>query len=80
MTLKHKVIQDFQFVTSDKKIIVLKSNSILENYTYLAKGSNEVIKIDKEVSWSTNISMGSDATVHSEYYDGANNPARAGGL
>jgi len=49
MTLKHKVIQDFQFVTSDKKIIVLKSNSILENYTYLAKGSNEVIKIDKEI-------------------------------
>ena len=45
MTLKHKVIQDFQFVTSDKKIIVLKSNSILENYTYLAKGSNEVIKM-----------------------------------
>lgn len=48
MTLKHKVIQDYQFVSSDKKIIVLKTNTILENYVYSPKGGDS-IKIDKDI-------------------------------
>ena len=47
MSIKHKVIQDFQFVTSDKKIIVLKANSVLENYTYIGKGSSDTLKLEK---------------------------------
>lgn len=49
MTIKHKVIQDYQFVTDDKKIIVLKTNTILENYVYTPKGSQDSIVIDKEI-------------------------------
>lgn len=49
MNIKHRVMQDYQFVTSDKKIVVLKANTILENYTYRTKGSNDSIKIDKDI-------------------------------
>ena len=62
----------YQFITTYTAVLVGTEGGTVDCL--------QVIKIDKEVSWSTNISMGSDATVHSEYYDGANNPARAGGL
>jgi hypothetical protein len=46
--MKHKVIQDYQFVTTDKKIIILKSGITLENYTYSIKGKDS-IHIDKDI-------------------------------
>ena len=54
MSIKHKVIQDFQFISSDKKIIVLKANTILENYTYNPKGSGEPLKLEKELIENNN--------------------------
>lgn len=47
MTIKHKVIQNFQFVSSDKKIFVLKVGTILEEYKYKIK--NETIDIEKDI-------------------------------
>lgn len=47
MTLKHKVIREFQFVSNDKKIFILKIGTILEEYNYKVK--NEVISIDKDI-------------------------------
>ena len=34
MNIKHRVVTDYQFITSDKKIVVLKTGTILENHTY----------------------------------------------
>ena len=45
--IKHKVILDFQFVTNDKKIFVLKTGTILEDYKYRVK--NDSINIDKDI-------------------------------
>lgn len=47
MTKKHKVIQDFQFISTDKRIFVLKTGTILEDYVYKTKDSD--IKIDEEI-------------------------------
>lgn len=47
MKLKHKVIKEFQFLTDDKKILILKVNSILEEYVYAQK--DEKILIDKDI-------------------------------
>jgi len=47
MTIKHKVVQDFQFISSDKKIFILKSGTILEEYKYKVK--NETINIDRDI-------------------------------
>jgi uncharacterized protein (DUF3084 family) len=47
MKIKHKLLQDFQFVSSDKKIFVLKSGTILEEYNHKLK--NEVIPIDRDI-------------------------------
>ena len=46
--MKHNVIQDYQFVTTDKKIVILKSGVTLENYTYSIKGKDS-IHIDKDI-------------------------------
>ena len=46
--MKHKVIQDFQLTTDDKKIIVLKSGTVLVDYTYSTK-NKESLTIDKEI-------------------------------
>lgn len=46
MNIRHKVLKDYQLTTSDKKIIILKSGSILEDYKYGTK--NDFIKVDKE--------------------------------
>jgi hypothetical protein len=37
MTIKHRVLKDFQLLTDDKKIIILKSKTILEDYKYTNK-------------------------------------------
>lgn len=47
MVLKHKVIKEFQYLSPDKKIFILKIGTILENYTYKCK--SEIIPIDKEI-------------------------------
>jgi uncharacterized protein (DUF3084 family) len=47
MVIKHKVIKDFQYLSTDKKIFVLKSGTILENYKYSI--NNETIDIDKDI-------------------------------
>ncbi len=47
MKIKHKLLSDFQYVDSEKKIITLKKGSILEEYLYKTKTEN--IFIDKEI-------------------------------
>ena len=46
MKLKHKVIKEFQFLTNDKKIIILKINTVLEEYVYTQKDESIVIDPD----------------------------------
>ena len=47
MKLKHKLIKEFQYLGEDKKIIVLKVGTILEEYVYKLK--SELIPIDKDI-------------------------------
>lgn len=47
MKAKHKLISEFQYVSPDKKIFILKSGTILEEYNYKVK--NEVIPIDRDI-------------------------------
>lgn len=47
MKLKHKLIKEFQYLGDDKKIIVLKVGTILEEYIYKLK--LELIPIDKDI-------------------------------
>ncbi len=44
---KHKVIKEFQFLSPDKKIFILKIGTVLEEYIYRVK--NESIPIDKDI-------------------------------
>ena len=47
MKIKHKVVKEFQYLSPDKKIFVLKPGTVLEEYNYKVK--SEVIPIDKEI-------------------------------
>jgi uncharacterized protein (DUF3084 family) len=47
MKLKHKVIKEFQYLSPDKKIFILKVGAILEEYIYKVK--TELIPIDKAI-------------------------------
>lgn len=47
MKIKHKLILDFQFTSSDKKIFILKTGTTLEDYKHKVK--NETIDIDKDI-------------------------------
>ena len=47
MAIKHRVLKDFQLVTEDKKIIILKSKTILEDYKYTNK--KESAYVSKEI-------------------------------
>lgn len=47
MKIKHKLLADYQYVSEDKKIFLIKSGSILEDYVHSLKG--EKIKIDREL-------------------------------
>lgn len=47
MTIKYKVLKDFQLIAEDKKIIIIKAKTIIENYTF--KNKNEVVKVPVEV-------------------------------
>lgn len=44
---KHKLIKDFQLITDDKKIIILKSGTMIIDYYYKTKDSS--IKIDEAI-------------------------------
>jgi hypothetical protein len=47
MTVKYKVLKDFQLITEDKKIIVLKAKTIIENFTF--KNKNETVRVPSDV-------------------------------
>lgn len=47
MVTKHKLLTDYQFTSSDKKIFVLKTGTILQDYKYKVK--NETIDIDRDI-------------------------------
>lgn len=47
MKAKHKLLNDFQYISPDKKIFILKAGTILEEYNHKIK--NEIIPIDKEI-------------------------------
>ena len=47
MKIKHKLLADYQYITPDKKIFLIKSGTIIEEYTYKLKG--EFIPVDKEI-------------------------------
>lgn len=47
MKIKHKLLNDFQYISPDKKIFVLKSGTILEEYNHKVK--SEIIPIDREI-------------------------------
>ena len=47
MKIKHKLLSDYQYLTPDKKIILIKAGVILEGYNYKIK--TDIIPIDKEI-------------------------------
>jgi hypothetical protein len=47
MKIKHKVIKEFQYLSPDKKIFILKLGTILEEYIYKVK--TDLIPIDKAI-------------------------------
>ena len=47
MKIKHKVIKEFQYLSPEKKIFILKTGTILEEYNYKVK--SEIIQIDKDI-------------------------------
>ena len=47
MKIKHKLLSDYQYITPDKKIFLIKSGTIIEEYQYKLKGEN--IPIDKDI-------------------------------
>lgn len=47
MIIRHKISKDFQLLTSDKKIVILKAGSLLENYKYTTK--NDQVKVDRDI-------------------------------
>ena len=47
MKIKHKVVKEFQYLSPDKKIFILKIGTILEEYNYKVKA--DIIPIDKDI-------------------------------
>ncbi len=47
MKIKHKLLSDYQYVSPDKKIFLIKSGTIIEEYFYKLK--SESIALDKEI-------------------------------
>ena len=47
MKIKHKVVKEFQYLSPEKKIFILKAGTILEEYNYKVK--SETIPIDKDI-------------------------------
>lgn len=47
MKTKHKLIKEFQYISLDKKIFILKVGTILQEYNYIVK--SEIIPIDRDI-------------------------------
>lgn len=47
MKIKHKVVKEFQYLSPDKKIFILKVGTILEEYNYKVK--TEIVPIDRDI-------------------------------
>ena len=47
MKIKHKLISDYQYLSADKKIFLIKSGTIIENYIYRVK--SESICIERQI-------------------------------
>lgn len=47
MKIKHKLLSDFQYISPDKKIFIIKAGTVLESYNYKLK--SDIIPIDKEI-------------------------------
>jgi len=47
MKIKHKLLSDYQYTSPDKKIFLIKSGTIIDEYVYKIKG--ESIQIDREI-------------------------------
>jgi hypothetical protein len=47
MAIKHKVLKDFQLLTDDKKILILKAKTLLEDYKF--KNKSEIVTVPAEV-------------------------------
>lgn len=47
MKIKHKLLNDFQYVDSEKKIFTLKKGTVLEGYNYKTK--TEQVLLDKDI-------------------------------
>ena len=46
MTIKHKVLKDFQLITDDKKILILKAKTIIEDYKFKNKSETVSVPVD----------------------------------
>ena len=46
MTIKHKVLKDFQLLTDDKKILILKAKTIIEDYKFNNKSETVTVPLD----------------------------------
>ena len=47
MPIKHKVLKDFQLLTDDKKILILKAKTLLEDYKF--KNKSEIVTVPVEI-------------------------------
>lgn len=47
MKIKHKLLIDYQYTSLDKKIFLIKSGTIIDDYVYNLKG--ESLKLDREI-------------------------------
>jgi len=46
MAIKHKVLKDFQLLTDDKKILILKAKTIIEDYKFKNKSETVSVPVD----------------------------------
>lgn len=46
MTIKHKVLKDFQLITDDKKILILKAKTVIEDYKFKNKSETVSVPVD----------------------------------
>lgn len=47
MKIKHKLLSDYQYIATDKKIFLIKAGTIIEEYQYKLKGDN--VAIDRDI-------------------------------
>ena len=47
MAIKHKVLKDFQLLTDDKKILILKAKTIIEDYKF--KNKSDIVNVPLDI-------------------------------